>query len=84
MDKATIIGLVAGTLTTLSFIPQLIKIVRSKSTHDISLVMYVVFSTGILLWLIYGLMIGDVPVIVANAVALFITIAILSLKIRYR
>lgn len=84
MDKAIIIGLVAGTLTTLSFIPQLIKIVRSKSTHDISLVMYVVFSTGILLWLIYGLMIGDVPVIVANAVALSITIAILSLKIRYR
>lgn len=84
MDKATIIGLVAGTLTTLSFIPQLIKIVRSKSTHDISLVMYIVFSTGILLWLIYGLLISDVPVIVANAVALFITIAILSLKIRYR
>ncbi|MBK7092753.1 MAG: SemiSWEET transporter [bacterium] len=84
MDKATIIGLVAGTLTTLSFIPQLIKIVRSKSTHDISLVMYIVFSTGILLWLIYGLLISDVPVIVANAVALFITITILSLKVRYR
>ena len=84
MDKATIIGLVAGTLTTLSFIPQLIKIVRSKSTHDISLVMYIVFSTGILLWLIYGLLISDIPVIVANAVALFITITILSLKIRYR
>ncbi len=83
MDKITILGLAAGALTTFSFVPQLVKIVRSKSTHDISLAMYIVISTGILLWLIYGLIIGDIPVIVANAVALFITIAILSLKIRY-
>lgn len=83
MDGITILGLIAGAFTTFSFVPQLIKILRSRSTHDISLAMYIVISTGILLWLIYGLIINDVPVIAANAVALFITITILSLKLKY-
>lgn len=83
MDKITFLGLLAGTCTTFSFVPQLIKILRSRSTADISLWMYIVFSTGILMWLIYGLLIKDIPIIVANAVALFITITILSLKIKY-
>lgn len=83
MDSITFLGLLAGACTTFSFVPQLIKILRSRSTSDISLWMYIVFSSGILMWLIYGLLIADLPIIIANAVALFITITILSLKIKY-
>lgn len=84
MDNTTILGLVAGTCTTAAFFPQLVKIWRSKSTRDISLLMYVVICTGILLWLIYGIMIGSVPVILANTVTLVIAAMILILKLKYR
>jgi len=83
MDSITLLGLVAGTLTTAAFLPQLTKAWKSRSTKDISLLMYVVICTGILLWLIFGLCIGSLPVIAANAVTLLIAIAILILKIRY-
>ncbi len=82
MDSINLLGLVAGTLTTAAFVPQLMKILKSRSTKDISLVMYVVICTGILLWLIFGLCIGSLPVIAANAVTLLIATAILILKIR--
>ena len=84
MDGMTIIGLIAGTLTTISFVPQLTKVWRSRSTKDISLAMYVIISTGIALWLVYGIVIGSLPVILANAVTLVIAVMILVLKIRYR
>jgi len=84
MDTSTILGLVAGTCTSVAFFPQLVKIWKSKSTHDISLWMYVVICTGILLWLIYGIMIGSVPVILANTVTLVIAALILILKLKYR
>lgn len=84
MDSLTALGLLAGACTTFSFVPQLLKIWKSKSTHDISLAMYAVISTGVLLWLVYGLLVRDVPIIVANAVALFFTVGILAFKLRYR
>ncbi len=84
MTLTTFLGLIAGTCTTAAFLPQLLKIRKTKSTHDISLWMYVVICTGILLWLIYGIMIGSVPVILANAVTLVIAAMILLLKIKYR
>lgn len=84
MDGMTVIGLIAGTLTTISFVPQLTKVWRSRSTKDISLAMYVIISTGIALWLVYGIVIGSLPVILANAVTLVIAVMILVLKIRYR
>jgi MtN3 and saliva related transmembrane protein len=84
MDGRTLIGLLAGTLTTASFFPQLYQAWKSRSTKDISLVMYLAFCSGILLWLIYGLMIGSLPVILANAVTLVFTILILILKLKYR
>lgn len=84
MDGRTLIGLLAGTLTTASFFPQLYQAWKSRSTKDISLVMYLAFCSGILLWLIYGLMIGSLPVILANAVTLVFTIMILILKLKYR
>ncbi len=83
MDSITLLGLVAGMLTTAAFLPQLIKAWKSRSTKDISLLMYVVICTGILMWLIYGLCIGSLPIIVANTATLLIVIAILILKIRY-
>jgi len=84
MDSVTLLGLVAGSLTTAAFFPQLVKAWKSHSTKDISLLMYLVICTGILLWLIYGVIIGSLPVIAANAVTLVIASAILILKIRYR
>ena len=84
MDSITILGLVAGSLTTISFFPQLYKAWKSHSTKDISLVMYLAFCAGILLWLIYGLLISSIPVIAANAVTLVFTFLILLLKLKYR
>jgi MtN3 and saliva related transmembrane protein len=84
MDGVTLLGLAAGTLTTISFFPQLLHTWKSKSAKDISLGMYIAFCSGILLWLIYGLLISSVPVIAANAVTLVIALSILLLKIRFR
>jgi MtN3 and saliva related transmembrane protein len=84
MDSVTLLGLLAGAGTTFGFLPQLVKIIQTKSTRDISLWMYVVITSGILLWLIYGLIIGSIPVIAANAVTLVISATILILKLRYR
>lgn len=83
MDPATLLGLIAATLTTLSFVPQLTKVWRTKSADDLSIGMFSVFSLGILLWLIYGILRADLPLIVANTVTLALSLAILALKIRY-
>jgi MtN3 and saliva related transmembrane protein len=80
----TILGLVAGTLTTLSFLPQLLKAWKSRSTHDISIGMFLLLAVGIMLWIVYGIVTADVPVIVANAVTLVFVSLILALKLRYR
>ena len=83
MDGITLIGLLAGALTTVAFIPQLILTWRSKSAEDLSLWLLLTFDTGVFLWLIYGLLIHSLPVIVANSVTLVLGIAILFLKLRY-
>jgi MtN3 and saliva related transmembrane protein len=80
---ATPLGLVAGTLTTLSFLPQLLKAWKSRSTHDISIGMFSMLAVGVLLWLIYGLVTADIPVIAANAITLVFVALILALKLRY-
>lgn len=81
---STIIGLFAGTLATISFLPQVIKAWKSKQTKDISLPMYILFVIGVSLWLIYGLMINELPVILANAVTLILAGIILTLKLKYK
>jgi MtN3 and saliva related transmembrane protein len=81
---ATALGLVAGTLTTVSFLPQLVKAWKSRSTHDISFGMLALFSAGLVLWIVYGVITLDVPVIAANAVTLLFVALILGLKLRYR
>jgi MtN3 and saliva related transmembrane protein len=84
MDFITILGLVAGTLTTIAFVPQLMKTWRSRSAKDVSLIMLVVFSTGVFLWLIYGIYLQALPIILANSITLIFNLIIVSLKIRYR
>ena len=87
MDKGgfiTALGLVAGTLTTLSFLPQLVKAWKTRSTHDISFGMLALFSAGLALWIVYGVIVTDVPVIAANSLTLLFVGLILALKLRYR
>jgi MtN3 and saliva related transmembrane protein len=83
MDGAMMLGITAGTLTTVAFIPQLAKALNSKSTGDLSWGMVLTFTIGVLLWLIYGIWIDSLPVILANAMTLLFQIGIISLKIKY-
>ncbi len=84
MDTWTlVIGLIAGTLTTIAFVPQLLKTWRSKSARDVSLLMFAGFSLGVLLWLVYGIMREDIVVILFNAITLVLAGAILFFKIRF-
>ncbi len=83
MNLITTLGLIAGTLTTAAYCPQLVKTWRSKSAGDISWSMLITLCAGILLWLVYGVYVHDWPVILANVVTLMLTSVILALKIRY-
>jgi len=76
-------GYVAATLTTLAFVPQAFKTIRSRDTRSISLGMYVVFTIGIGFWLLYGIALDSLPMIVANTVTLALSATILGLKIRH-
>ena len=80
----TALGLFAGTLTTLSFLPQLLKAWKLRSTHDISFGMLALFSAGLVLWIVYGIIVTDVPVIAANSVTLVLVGLIIVLKLRHR
>ena len=84
MTSEMIIGLTAATFTTIAYIPQAIKIIRTKHTKDLSLIMYVVLTLGIILWLVYGLMLSSLPIILANIVTVTLTSIILGLKIKYK
>ncbi|MBU0726533.1 MAG: SemiSWEET transporter [Alphaproteobacteria bacterium] len=79
-----LIGTLAGALTTFSFLPQVIKTWRSRSTRDISLTMFTVFFTGALLWLVYGMLLESFPIILANAVTMVLVTTVIGLKLRYR
>jgi len=84
MDYITILGFLAATLTTTAFLPQLIKTWKTKSAGDVSLEMLIAFSTGTLLWLIYGIYLHALPIIVANFLTLVFNLIILGLKIIYK
>lgn len=77
------IGSSAAVCTTVSFVPQLIRVWRLKSARDISLTMFLVFSIGVFLWMVYGMYIHSLPVILANAITLALSLAILILKLQY-
>jgi MtN3 and saliva related transmembrane protein len=84
MDAITIIGLIAALFTTISLIPQLIKIYKTKSTKDISAGMFSLFGVGVLLWFVYGVFVNDLPIIVANSLAFIQATAILIFKAKYK
>lgn len=79
----TWVGYAAGTLTTIAFLPQLLHVWKTKRAEDLHMGTLVCFTTGITLWLVYGIATGQMPVIVANAVTLALQGAILCLKLRY-
>lgn len=83
MDAINILGMTAGGLTTVCLLPQVIKTWKSKSAADISAGMFVLFSGGVFLWLLYGIALGASPIIIANAVTLTLALLILVLKLRY-
>jgi MtN3 and saliva related transmembrane protein len=83
MSLVDVLGFAAGSLTTVSFLPQVVKIWRTKSADDLSLGMLALFGSGVLLWLVYGIATFAVPVIVANAVTLALSITVIGLKLRY-
>lgn len=84
MTWVMILGLVAATLTTIAFVPQVVKTWKTKSAKDLSLGMYSIFCTGVILWLIYGIIRADIPIIAANTVTLSLTLMLLYFKLFYR
>ena len=79
-----LIGFLAAFCTTIAFIPQALKVWKTRSTKDISLMMFVIFSFGVLSWLIYGLLIFNLPIILANSITLALSIYILINKIIFK
>jgi MtN3 and saliva related transmembrane protein len=77
------LGALAGTLTTVAFVPQVWRIHQRRSAEDVSWGMFLIFSAGVLLWLIYGLRIDARPIVLANVVTLVLALVILALKWRY-
>jgi len=84
MTIATVIGSIAGTLTTLSFVPQILKTLRTKRCADLSWGMLLAFSSGVFLWFVYGLFLRSAPIILANLVTLLLLVWLVVMKIRYR
>jgi MtN3 and saliva related transmembrane protein len=83
MDTANILGLVAGFLTTFAFVPQAMKIWKSKSAREISLRTYLAFGAGVALWMTYGMIKGEMPIVLWNGVTLVLAAAIVAMKIRF-
>ena len=77
------LGFAAATCTTLAYAPQFIKVWRTRSTEDISLGMFLVMVLGLALWLAYGLLSGDAPLVAANAITMLLAGGILFMKLRY-
>lgn len=83
MDATTLVGLVAGFLTTVAFIPQVAKIWKSRSAKDVSLPTFAAFTLGVAGWLAFGIMKQDPPIILWNAITLVLAAAILAMKFRF-
>ncbi len=85
LSSATIelIGSLAAAITTLCWVPQALKVIRTRDTRALSLIMYLMLTLGIGLWLVYGLLIGSWPLIGANTVTFILVVIILGLKLRH-
>lgn len=84
MMSAEILGFIAGALTTISFVPQVVKTWRTRSTADISLGMFALFCAGLVLWTLYGIALGSWPIVIWNAITLVLAGTILIFKLRLR
>lgn len=84
MDPVNLLGIAAGSLTTVAFVPQVVKTWRTKSGDDISTGMFLLFATGVVLWLLYGVALQAAPIVIANSITLILALAIIVLKVRYR
>lgn len=83
MNWVTLLGLAAGILVTTAAVPQAMKIWKTHQTSDISLLMYINLTVGIFLWLVYGILLKDLPITLTNGVSLLLVVSILALKIKY-
>ena len=83
MSTTTILGYIAGFLTTISFVPQVLKTWTSRSTSDLSLGMFSVFSVGVMCWLVYGFLLHESPMILWNSVTLILVLLILIMKLKF-
>jgi MtN3 and saliva related transmembrane protein len=84
MNSVSLLGLFAGSLTTIAFLPQVIKTWKSRSAKDLSLGMFSIFTLGVALWLAYGIIINDLPVIMANVVTLVLASTLLFFKLKWK
>jgi MtN3 and saliva related transmembrane protein len=84
MNSIQFLGLFAGFCTTVAFLPQVVKTWKSRSAKDLSLGMFSFFCFGVLLWLVYGILVKDIPVIVANMVTLMLASTLLFFKLRFK
>jgi MtN3 and saliva related transmembrane protein len=84
MDAITLVGFIAGTLTTVAYVPQVIRSWRLRETRDISLSMLVLYAVGVFLWLVYGVWSDALPIIGANGISLVLILVLLGIKLRYR
>jgi len=78
-----LIGMVAGTLSTVAFVPQVWRVWKTRSARDLSLPMYLIFTAGVALWFVYGLLLGALPIIVCNGLTLLLAGTVLAMKLRF-
>lgn len=81
--ESEVLGLVAGALTTIAFVPQVLRILRTRSAHDISWLLFGILAVGSALWLWYGMRVGSFPLVVTNVITLTLQLLIFGLKWRY-
>lgn len=83
MQTTDLLGYVAGTLTTIALLPQVWRTFRTHDVSGISLKMYLIFTAGVAVWLAYGIVLGETPMILANSVSLVLAFVVLAMKLRY-
>jgi MtN3 and saliva related transmembrane protein len=84
MNSIQLLGLLAGSLTTAAFLPQVVKTWKSRSAKDLSLGMFSLFCLGVAMWLVYGFAVNDVPVIAANLLTLLLALTLLFFKLKFK
>ncbi len=82
-SSATFVGSVAAACTTAAFVPQVVRVLRLRRANEISLTTFSVFGLGTALWLVYGLQLGSLPIILANAITCVLSVAIVSVKLKF-